>query len=44
MSSMKMQHTRDRLAKIYGAGILVFSVTFGFVTVLAIFLAQVKLD
>jgi|LauGreDrversion4_2_1035121.scaffolds.fasta_scaffold1857512_2 hypothetical protein len=44
MSSMKMQHTRDRLAKIYGAGVLAFSVMVGFVTVLAIFLAQVKLD
>ncbi len=44
MSPMKMQHTRDRLAKIYGVGIAVFAVIFGFITVLAIFLKYLKLD
>ncbi len=44
MSTMKMQQTRTRLVKIYVAGIAVFSGMVGFVTVLSIFLAHLKLD
>jgi hypothetical protein len=44
MSTMKMQHTRDRLARIYGVGIAVFSVIVGFITLGATFLSSPKLD
>lgn len=44
MSSMKMQHTRNRLARIYGAGIVGFSVVVGFITVFALFLAHLRLE
>lgn len=44
MSSMKMQHTRNRLARIYGAGIVGFSAVVGFITVLALFLAHLRLE
>lgn len=44
MASTKMQYTRDRLTKIYGAGIAFFSLLVGFITVFAIFLAHLKLD
>jgi hypothetical protein len=44
MSPMKMQHTRNRLARIYGVGIAVFSVIVGFITLGATFLSSLKLD
>jgi hypothetical protein len=44
MSSTKMQQTRTLLSRIYGVGILVFALSFGFITLLALFLAQLKLD
>lgn len=39
---MKMQHTRDQLAKMYGIGVVVFAVIFGFITVFAIFLGKLN--
>ena len=44
MSSTKMQQTRTLLSRIYGVGILVFALSFGFITLLALFLAELKLD
>jgi hypothetical protein len=38
-----MQQTRSRLTRIYGVGIAVFSLSVGSVTVLALFLAQLKM-
>ncbi len=37
-----MQTTRNKLAKIYGAGILAFVAIFGSITLLALFLAHLK--
>ena len=44
MSQTKMQRTRHRLTRIYGVGVAVFSLGIGSITVLALFLAQLKLD
>lgn len=43
MSETPIRRTKNKLAKIYGAGILVFVAIFGFITVLAIFLSHLKL-
>ena len=37
-----MQATRNKLAKIYGAGILIFVGIFGSITLLAVFVAHLK--
>lgn len=39
----RIQHTRNKLAKIYAAGILTFVVFFGTVTLLVRFLAHVNM-
>ncbi len=44
MSQTKMQHTRQRVTRIYGVGVALFSLGIGSITVLALFLAQLKLD
>jgi hypothetical protein len=43
MPEAPIRRTRNKLAKIYGIGILAFSAIVGFITVLAKFLANVKL-
>jgi hypothetical protein len=42
MSKGLPAHTKDRLARIYGAGIVGFIVTFGSITLFATFLANLK--
>ena len=42
MIEKRARATRDKLAKIYGAGIAVFVAIFGFVTVFAVFLSHLK--
>ncbi|MGA1288410.1 MAG: hypothetical protein ACO3ZK_12985, partial [Rubrivivax sp.] len=44
MSQTKMQHTRRRVNRIYGVGIAIFTLGIGSITLLALFLAQLKLD
>jgi hypothetical protein len=44
MSQTKMQHTRSRLTRIYGIGIAIFTLGVGSITVIALFLAQLKMD
>jgi hypothetical protein len=44
MSESPQQKTRAKVARIYGFGILVFSAFFGFLTLLMIFLNNVKID
>jgi hypothetical protein len=44
MSESPQQKTRAKVARIYGVGILVFSAFFGFLTLLMIFLNNVKID
>ncbi|MEY3253057.1 MAG: hypothetical protein RL227_2030 [Pseudomonadota bacterium] len=44
MSESNQQKTRAQVGKIYGVGILVFSAIFGFITVLMIFLDNLKID
>jgi hypothetical protein len=39
----RIQHTRNKLAKLYAAGILTFAVFFGSVTLLVRFLARVNM-
>jgi len=43
MPKTSIQTTRDKLAKWYGIGILVFAAIFGFITLLAGFLARLDL-
>lgn len=43
MPATRMQKTRNRLAKIYGIGIIAFTVILGFITALAKFLAHVNM-
>ena len=43
MPKLSMKETRNRLAKIYGIGILAFVAVFGFLTLLALFLARVDM-
>lgn len=42
MSEKSACRTRNKLAKIYGAGIIAFISIFGFVTLFAIFVAHLK--
>jgi hypothetical protein len=44
MSQTKMQHARRRVNRIYGVGIAIFTLGIGSITLLALFLAQLKLD
>jgi hypothetical protein len=44
MNQKSAEKTRNKTAKIYALGILAFSAFFGFITVLYIFLANLKLD
>ena len=43
MPETSIQKTRNKLAKIYGTGILAFTVIVGFITVFAKFLARLNL-
>ena len=43
MSQTPIQQTKNKLAKIYGVGVLVFTAIVGFFTLFASFLAHVKL-
>jgi len=43
MPETSVRNTRNKLAKIYGLGILAFTVIVGFLTLLAKFLANVDL-
>ena len=42
MSEKLAHRTKNKLAKIYAVGILVFSAVFGFLTLFSIFLANLK--
>ncbi len=42
MSEKLAYITKNKLAKIYGIGIIVFSAVFGFLTLFSIFLAHLK--
>jgi hypothetical protein len=42
MPETPIKTTKTKLARIYGAGILAFSAIVGFITLLVIFLANVK--
>ena len=43
MPETPIQKTRNKLAKIYGIGILIFTAIVGFVTIFASFLAHLNL-
>ena len=43
MSENLAHKTKNKLAKIYSIGIIVFSAVFGFMTLFAIFLAHLKI-
>ncbi len=43
MPATRMQNTRNRLAKVYGVGIIAFTVIVGSITALAKFLAHVNM-
>lgn len=42
MSEKLAHRTKNKLAKVYAIGILVFSAVFGFLTLFSIFLAHLK--
>ena len=44
MTETSMQKLRNKLAKIYGVGILAFTACFGFITLLVGFLARVDVN
>ncbi len=43
MPETSVRNTRNKLAKVYGLGILAFTVIVGFITLLAKFIASVNL-
>ena len=43
MPATSIQETRNKLTKVYGAGILAFSAVVGFITLFAKFLAHLNL-